>query len=488
MFEDVNSTHSLQSCVHRPTSASTKPTDWLQLNQPRICQKSSRTSPASTVNTNPPQNDVLVTLKEVLKSQSISEVRRYDGKRSLTDFLREIEVKYPRSVWSDSDRRDILLNHLEGTAKAHAQNLPVEILNGTFDGLVEQLRRARNTPCERLKAQADWKNLRKHENESVSDFCCRLQKIAKRMSPQTDCDFDMGSKLYECLSEWKDSYYMLAALDFPDGHVYEEVRKVAVRLERTRETTSSTAGKNWKPRSSTGKTDRKADPQSQQPTGSRQPPHSGAKGDNPNEERSNAQQSRDFGTRIRQRGPPKAPERFGSKSNAADTSSKQPKGSRTSFSTHLQSWCCGIKRTNAVTPTPAYGDPCHCNIHVFGMKAKALIDTGSVITIIPLGLLKKARNRGVNLDELVTMMDDGSDTQVYDASGNLMSFLMVIAATIQVEAGDTAKVQMHIQKSDHDVILIGTNALESLGIRVQVGAKFTKVKQDNGRAVEENVG
>lgn len=50
-----------------------------------------------------------------------------------------------------------------------------------------------------------------------------------------------------------------------------------------------------------------------------------------------------------------------------------------------------------------------------------------MITIIPLRLLKKARDRGAELDKMVTMMDDGTDAQVYDASGNLVSFLMVIA-------------------------------------------------------------
>ncbi|KAL6726445.1 hypothetical protein Aduo_008412 [Ancylostoma duodenale] len=78
-------------------------------------------------------------------------------------------------------------------------------------------------------------------------------------------------------------------------------------------------------------------------------------------------------------------------------------------------------------------------------------------------------------------MDDGPDTQVYDAGGNLISFLMVIAATFQVEGGDTANVHMHIQRSDGDIILIGNNALKSLGIRIQVEAK---VKHDSGRAVE----
>ncbi|EYC24467.1 hypothetical protein Y032_0013g1920 [Ancylostoma ceylanicum] len=439
-----------------------------------------RCRPASVAGSNT-QNELLLTLTEVLKSQSVSEVRKYDGKRSLTDFLREIDVKYPRWVWSDADRRDILLNHLEGTAKAHAHNLPVEILNGTFDGLVEELRKARHTPCERLKAQADWKNLRKHEKESVFDFCCRLQKIAKRMSPKTDCDFEMGSKLYECLSDWKDSYYMLAALDSADGHVFDEVRKVALRLERTREATSSAPRRTWEPRPDNSSGDGKGCP------------HQGkalpkAIGDYPKDQRWCQRQPRDAFPRNHQLGSPKSSKWPASKTSPnTDGSSKAQDWSRCSFSTHLESWCRKVKRVPAPKLTAAHGGSFHCDIRVFGLEAEALIDSGSVITILPLGLLKKARDQGADLDKMVTMMGDGGDSQVQDASGNPMSFLMRIATAIQVKGGGSARVQMHIQKSDSDTILIGTNAFEALRIQIRLGSRAIKARCSAANALSHGL-
>ncbi|RCN27353.1 hypothetical protein ANCCAN_26913 [Ancylostoma caninum] len=436
---------------------------------------SSSCRPAST--THHPSDDLLIALKEVMKSQTIGEVKKYDGKSSLTDFIRALEVKYPKTVWSDADWRDILLNHLEGSARTHASNLPAEVLNSGFNAIVEELRKARRTPCERLKAQADWKDLRKSETESVFDFCCRLRKIAKRMSPNSDCDFEMGSKLYECLSHWKDSYYMLAALDSPDGTVFDEVCKVAQRLERTQEPTTSTATKTWKPQFGRGKEEQRNVQPNQQVVESQQAPQKkAATGEGPRR-RGFPQQPRGQPQTTRQRDQPKTAEKHASKANAKKDSSTQPKPTRNTFSTHLKSWCCKIKRVRSAKPNSAYGGPCLCNIEIFGIKAKALIDTGSVITIIPLGLLKRAMEQGADLDNMVTMMGNGSDSQVYDASGNPMSFLMLIAATVSVEGAGTARVQMHIQKSNNDMILIGTNALEALGIHIQIGSGAKEEKQ-----------
>ncbi|VDO72666.1 unnamed protein product [Heligmosomoides polygyrus] len=77
----------------------------------------------------------------------------------------------------------------------------------------------------------DRKDLRIMDDESVADFVCRVRQIAKRMVPEQAIDFQLGSKLYECLSHWKDSYYMLAALEAPEGQVFKEVRTVALRIE-----------------------------------------------------------------------------------------------------------------------------------------------------------------------------------------------------------------------------------------------------------------
>ncbi|RCN44013.1 hypothetical protein ANCCAN_09958, partial [Ancylostoma caninum] len=423
---------------------------------------------------NIPQDNILLMLKEVLKSQSIADVKKFDGKRPLTDFIRELDVKYPATVWSDVDRRNILLNHLEGSAKAYADNLPAEIRNGSFDGLAAELRKLNHTPCERLKARSEWRALRKFDNESISDFCCRLQRLAKQVFPHSCNDFEMGCKLYECLADWTDSYYMLSALDAPEGRIFEEVRRAALRLERTREATSSTASKPWKPRTGKAKAATQDSPVRQRgrpaTDSAKQRQPLGAAGPLPEDSSSRHQHQRRQGLSRLQEGPSQTSKRQAPKAKPTTgiPSSKQEKGSLRSFSTHLESWCCSVGQAPAIAMTPAVGEPCHCDIRIFGMQAKALIDSGSVITIIPLGLLKKAKNQGIDLNKMVTMLDDSGKAQVYDASGNPMSFLMLIAASIEVKGGSSAKVQMHIHKSESNIILLGTNALNALGIQIRV--------------------
>ncbi|KAL6729616.1 hypothetical protein Aduo_000658 [Ancylostoma duodenale] len=421
-------------------------------------------------------DEVLVALKEVLKTQSIAEVRKYNGKNSLSDFLREIEIKYPASLWSDKDRRNILINHLEGSARTHVENMPQKVREGSFADVVAELKKARQTPCERLKAAAEWKHVRMRDQETVFDFCCRLKKIATRMQPNQNLDFELGAKLYECLSEWADSYHMLAALEAPEGRVFEEVQKVALRLERTRETSKMWNEKNVERKQHIGK------------------PMSGKRGKDAkmyDEPRPKFQLNKEgkpprvcFECGEAGHFADKCPKRHSkgktNQGRAPNSPSdnrelagparlmKEKRSEKMSFSTHLNSWCLKVRKDESDNPTAAYGKPCYCDIELLGVKAKALIDTGSVISIIPVGLLKRAQHAGSDLDEMVTMMEDDDDVQVYDASGNPMEFLMRIALEIKVQGAGRAKTQLYIQQSKDQLVLLGTNVLAALGIEVKL--------------------
>ncbi|EPB68749.1 hypothetical protein ANCCEY_12153 [Ancylostoma ceylanicum] len=77
-------------------------------------------------------------------------------------------------------------------------------------------------------------------------------------------------------------------------------------------------------------------------------------------------------------------------------------------------------------------------------------------------------DKAIDLDSMVTMMGDGSKHIIVDSSGNSMDFLMLIATDLRVEEAGAARVQMHVQQSMDTTILLGTNALEPLNIRVQM--------------------
>ncbi|ETN83731.1 hypothetical protein NECAME_17359 [Necator americanus] len=292
---------------------------------------------------------------------------------------RTIEIKYPQSVWSNKVRRDILINHLEGTAKAHVENMPAELRNGTFEDIVAELRKARETPGERLKARSEWKHLCIRDHETVFDFCCRMKRIATRMQPDQTMDFELGSKLYECLSDWPDSYHLLAALDAPEGRVFDQVKKVALRLERTREASKLQRSKEWKRQDSRTTSWQQRDPQ---------------------------------------------------------------------------------QRNNCTTSKAQENAP---KLHV---RAMNVVKEG----ISPVNALK----------------DWAKTAQVYDASGNPMTFLMRIAANIRVHGAGKAKIQLHIQESNSQVILLGTNALAPLGIELKLNPEGSLKLNDMDRNASRN--
>lgn len=147
-----------------------------------------------------------------------------------------MDFEYPSTVWSESDRRDIVVNLLDGRAKMLYKTLPKAVKKGSYEGIVRELRAARNNPGERLQLLEQWEALRKKDGETVSDLFFRIKKLSRKLQVDDDRDFLLGSKLHQCLSHWKDSYHVVTELDRQDGEVYRAVKKAALRLERTQQT------------------------------------------------------------------------------------------------------------------------------------------------------------------------------------------------------------------------------------------------------------
>ncbi|VDL69903.1 unnamed protein product [Nippostrongylus brasiliensis] len=410
---------------------------------------------------------VLQTLKEVMKSQVIPELGVYDGTGPPDHFIRQLELKYPTTVWSEEDRIKILLNHISGTAKAIVASMPEEGRNSSFEDIVAQLRLMRYSPGERLQAESEWENLRMYPDETVVDFSCRLQQIASRMAPGCSMNFQLACKMYKSLASWEGSYHMLTALEASEDRVFSEVRAVALRLERMRnlQKAASTSG-NTCPSEEPSTTDRVCPPRPEKPFihGNMGTPRDqrGRKGGNPPQGSSKPHQRGNTGN------PPIAtptqPNSRPSKPNTNQT-----------FAKELQFRCAkSISRLRI--KSKAYGKPCTCSLQLLGTQAKALVDSGSVLSIIPSGFFFRLISEGVDLDPLVTMVGPAQSTKVRDASGNSMSFLMRVEISVSLAGGRDTKVQFHVQKADKELILLGTNALQALGVGIQftpTGAKLT---------------
>uniref|UniRef100_A0A7I4XWQ3 CCHC-type domain-containing protein n=1 Tax=Haemonchus contortus TaxID=6289 RepID=A0A7I4XWQ3_HAECO len=147
-----------------------------------------------------------------------------------------------------------------------------------------------------------------------------------------------------------------------------------------------------------------------------------------------------------------------------------------SLVTELDRWCNSVQeRGQRLEPQPqAMGKPSTCEnleMEIFGIKAKALVDTGSVISIVSVGLLKRARERGADLDAKACIVGDGRQRKLFDASGDSMSFLSEIIAEVSVKGAGTTRIHMHVQQSKDNTLLIGTNALHQLVISIQLSPR-----------------
>ncbi|KAK6012479.1 zinc knuckle [Ostertagia ostertagi] len=362
-------------------------------------------------------DNMFTVFREVFKAQSVANVPKYNGKNSLTDFLRALDVKFPSTVWGDSDRRDILVNHLEGTALSLVKGLPLAIREGSFFDVVDALKAARRNPCERLK---------------------------------------------------NDSYHMLAALDAAEGHVYEEVRRVAMRLERLQPDASRFPTTS----SNKGGIDRKAINATHVDSGARL--GAGSKADRPPLKCFNCGGIGHSAYKCKK---PKRPfQQRDHVDHANATNGRRYNGNTVggiSLADKVEGWCKTVRmKPNLGSTQPqAMGKPCTCDVKIFGISAKALVDTGSVVSIVPVGLLKQARDQGVDLDNQASVVGDGKQRKLIDASGNPMSFLSEIVTEVSVPGASTACVHMHVQQSKDNTLLLGTNALFELGISLKLSPR-----------------
>uniref|UniRef100_A0A7I4YW91 Gag-pol polyprotein n=1 Tax=Haemonchus contortus TaxID=6289 RepID=A0A7I4YW91_HAECO len=107
------------------------------------------------------------------------------------------------------------------------------------------------------------------------------------------------------------------------------------------------------------------------------------------------------------------------------------------------------------------------NIRLLGLTAPALIDSGSMVSIIPINLLEKAQEKGYEVDTLPTITESEVGP-VYDASGNEMERVGAVTAEAELEGGRRTKLVLHIMPLPQDEVLSGMNALAKPGVQISI--------------------
>uniref|UniRef100_A0A183GV98 RNA-directed DNA polymerase n=1 Tax=Heligmosomoides polygyrus TaxID=6339 RepID=A0A183GV98_HELPZ len=154
---------------------------------------------------------------------------------------------------------------------------------------------------------------------------------------------------------------------------------------------------------------------------------------------------------------------------AATTSALGEQGQRPK-SIILENWSChatGVRQQG----NEIFGPKTTCEVQLLGRSYRALVDTESQVSILPLDTLTTASKSGFDLDADVEEVELDSRTHIYDASGNRMSFKGAVRLTLSPKDGPEERVVFLVKKGTDDTIVLGTNILDKIGVQASPTAQ-----------------
>ncbi|KAL6730445.1 hypothetical protein Aduo_001422 [Ancylostoma duodenale] len=177
-----------------------------------------------------------------LKYIALPEVRVYSGRdRDYTweNFIEAFSLKYPTHSWSGAELKALLKSKLSDKAKAQYDALPTAVKQGSFEGVVAALANSNKIEARtsRIIALGKLRQLRKTDAQSVAEYCVELERWSSRAYPELDeraLATARAQQLYEQLVDWPESYHLLEAMERDGPNTYENLKEVAMRVERRR--------------------------------------------------------------------------------------------------------------------------------------------------------------------------------------------------------------------------------------------------------------
>ncbi|KAL6743631.1 hypothetical protein Aduo_016651 [Ancylostoma duodenale] len=414
-------------------------------------------------------------MHEYMRAMAMPAVKVFNNKngQKFSEFMRCFTLKYPEYAWSDEDRKEILAGFLEGEAKMHYLTLPKRIREGPFRGVISALKERLRVESQgaQAKALSELRTLQKREEQSVLNFCLELELLSEKAHPTADertIALIQAEILYEQLKHWPEAYHLAEILESErSSKVFERMREAAVRIERIRDSRRAKGKETPQPSQPSHQQQKlwrkQREARIQNSFGSQSPSNTASIF-------TNAKPVRDTTSRGETRQNPKeVPDRCEVCNkrghNTKDCWKSKPRET-TSFSATLQSWSCSLvaakdKSCQLVGPRQMVKIKC------LDGEVDAMVDTGSQLTIMPLNVLLNAQAKGVDMDACCTAVSS-EDIDVYDASGNKMDFLGCMQMDMSLPGRRPVRIKMHVKRLRDNIVLLGTNALECLGIRILI--------------------
>ncbi|KAK6016934.1 zinc knuckle [Ostertagia ostertagi] len=406
-----------------------------------------------------------------------------DVNTHLVNYLRAMTCADPDILADD---------HLGGRAKNVFMSLPRVIREQGFEAVTSEMAKllACDSTASRMRALTELRNLRIRPGQDVAEFCVVLEKLGRQANPESsleDRSMEYAQILLDNLSSWPEHFQLVGALHKVEPRrAYDELKSLALSIEQSKLILAAQRKDPlpaWRTRSAQylGNRDARvanAGTATEERNISREVRQKGLSGDT----------SRTGGTTRRELQEPMSRSLTESRKcyrcskyghvardcplRAARVNTIEPKDmapsqkDETLASIVSRARCMGLA-VKASSANDLIGNRVTVPLNILGEKCQALIDTGSMISIVPVKILAEIQDKGFDLDSLV-MVPRTKLKPVFDASDNRMDFLAGVYIQVKLEQGTTQEVAFHISPKKESDIILGTNALPRLGISISI--------------------
>ncbi|KAK6019603.1 zinc knuckle, partial [Ostertagia ostertagi] len=485
------------------------------------CLCSHRQSPVSTL---PSRDDkdgsVSQNLLTYLRSMACADPGVFSGERNenFEEFVRRFKRKYEKVIGCEATLIEIFGDdHLGGRAKSVFTALPQRTKERGLDFVIGELARllSQESTAGRLRALTELRNLKMRPGQEA------LENLGKQANP--DCTIEERSLEYaqillDNLSDWPEHFQLVGALHRVDARkAYEEVKQLALSIEQSKlvfgVSRRSSVG-HWKNRAAQYRSHggmNMSEKAQFTHVGVENVSEEGARiyeNDGRNNYRTGSRIRKESQEQIRYS---EADELDSSRSvadnrkcykclryghiarncplSAIRVNQVREQGSaekKTLSEIINQARSLGMVAQDIGKATELVGNRIVKQLNLLGGRHPVLIDTGSMISVIPVETLAKAQDEGMNLDAL-KLVKESQLAPVFDASDNRMRFFGAVYIETELEGGNRALVPFHISPSKGDMIILGTNALRKLGVKLSIVAdRKESSKQWTEREDESN--
>ncbi|EYB99000.1 hypothetical protein Y032_0126g1347 [Ancylostoma ceylanicum] len=403
------------------------------------------------------------------------------------EFIRKFKRKYDNVVRDDATLLEILADdHLKGRAKTMYLSIPQHIKDDGFESVVSQLASmlACDSTAARIKALTALRNLRLRPGQEIADFCVALEKLGRKANPQCTIEersMEYAQILLENVANWPEYVQLIGALHrIEPKHAYNEIKQLAIGIEQSRRLCTVEKGNTsmethaWRDRADAyAREDQQAKKNAAQQAESSQreywhrAPEDPDGGKEPEQfrlqrtstdERRRCYQCSQYGHRARG-----CPQRK-IEENERVRNSNQTEDSVSDIISRARNLAINSFPNNRGA---LVGKRTIVQVRLMDKEVPAVLDTGSMISVVPVRILEDAQKRGYDVDKLKVLK---TKSEVYDASNNAMTFIGAVRIDVEIE-GQKRAVAFHVSRDEENELLLGTNALEDLGVKVVIQGK-----------------